>query len=133
MEIAGESASSRGVAPRFSEARSFLWQRLEEGALFAALDVHIYHPLLLHSQTSGLVGHVWTMHIARLPPPQSNSYRRIEIRDTTRGLGQTSKLEERDIRRIVIYLTRNSGIRYVLDEEHAGRYRVTVGRKLLLR
>ncbi|KAK9307829.1 hypothetical protein QLX08_001910 [Tetragonisca angustula] len=56
----GESTlSSRGVAPRRRLEVSFLGQRLvEEGALFAALDVHIYHPLLLHGQTSGLAGHV---------------------------------------------------------------------------
>lgn len=41
------------------EARRFVGHRLvEEGALSAALDVHIYHPLLLHGQTSGLAGHV---------------------------------------------------------------------------
>ncbi|KAG7213345.1 hypothetical protein KM043_002641 [Ampulex compressa] len=72
MEIAGLVL----IQNRFREEkpRTFLGHRLvEEEALFAALDVHIYHPLLLRGQTSGLTGHVRRTNSRPTPP-------RIEIR-----------------------------------------------------
>lgn len=67
-------------------------QRLvEEEALLAASDVHIYHPLLLPGQTSGLTGRVQRPNPPSLPTPGS---RRIEIR----GSSSVPSLTPRDER-----------------------------------
>lgn len=72
---------------------STIEQRLveEEEALLAAPDVHIYHPLLLPGQTSGLTGRVQRPN---LPPPPSPGSRRIEIR----GSNSVPSLTPRDER-----------------------------------
>lgn len=44
----------------------------EEEALLAASDVHIYHPLLLPGQTSGLTGRVQKPTLASLPELPKN-------------------------------------------------------------
>jgi len=64
-------------------------QRLvEEEALLAAPDVHIYHPLLLPGQTSGHTDRVQRLKPSSLPssgPISLPGSRRIEIRGSNAG------------------------------------------------
>lgn len=70
---------------------STIGQRLvEEEALLAASDVHIYHPLLLPGQTSGLTGRVQRPNP---PSPLSPGSRRIEIRGSNSVPSLTPKDE----------------------------------------